>query len=165
MKSKLLAFAGVLALLAVLGKFYAVPALAQAVRAALVQNRDNPARQPFSALVGGFDIISSPAVPPGTRLIVTNMYFSVHENPDSFCGAEVIAPGHHSFYALAGSQNFPADGGEIFAADHPFQIALDPGQSIQVNLPCYDPDIGHGEGPVFFVTSEVSFSGYTIGVP
>lgn len=43
MKQKMLAMAGVLALLAVLGRFYAQPVLAQ-VRAALVSDVDNPAR-------------------------------------------------------------------------------------------------------------------------
>lgn len=166
MKSKMFTCAGVLALLAVLGKFYAVPAIAQAARAALVQNRDNPARQPFSATVSAVGGVAfSPAVPSGMRLIVTEMYFDAHDSADSSCGAEVIAPGHHSFHALAGSQNFPSDGGEIFAADHAFQIALDPGESIQVNLPCYDPDFEVGESQVFLVNSEVSFTGYLIAIP
>ena len=46
MKNKLLTLAGALALLAVLGKFYAKPVFAQ-VRAALVQNVDEPGRTPY----------------------------------------------------------------------------------------------------------------------
>ena len=42
MKSNLLTLAGTLALVAVLGKFYAIPAVAQVTRAALVQDRDSP---------------------------------------------------------------------------------------------------------------------------
>ncbi len=46
MKNRLLMLAGALALLAVIGKFYAVPLYAQ-VRAAITQDRDAPARNPF----------------------------------------------------------------------------------------------------------------------
>ncbi len=46
MKNRLLILAGVLALLAVVGKFYAVPLYAQ-VRAAIVQDRDSQARNPY----------------------------------------------------------------------------------------------------------------------
>jgi hypothetical protein len=47
MKNRLLTLAGLLALLAVLGKFYAEPLFAQ-VRAALVQNVDEAGRNPFA---------------------------------------------------------------------------------------------------------------------
>jgi hypothetical protein len=46
MKNRLLTLAGVLALLAVVGKFYAEPVWAQA-RAALVKNIDERGRNPF----------------------------------------------------------------------------------------------------------------------
>jgi len=75
MKNRMLTFAGVLALLAVLGHYYAKPLLAQ-VRAALVQDADNPARHPYSQEVGTEDCdrlgcsIRFPAVPPGKRLVV-----------------------------------------------------------------------------------------------
>ncbi len=46
MKHRLLTMAGGLVLFAVLGKFVAVPAIAQ-VRAALVRDIDNPARNAF----------------------------------------------------------------------------------------------------------------------
>lgn len=47
MKNKLLTFAGALALIAMLGRFYAVPAFAQAIRAAVVKNMDEPGRTPY----------------------------------------------------------------------------------------------------------------------
>lgn len=72
MKNRLLTLAGGLALLAVLGKFYAAPAFAQ-VRAALVQDVDQPARQPFqytvSQSLSNFSYTSVP-IPAGKRLIV-----------------------------------------------------------------------------------------------
>ena len=60
---------GALALLAALGHFYAKPLLAQ-VRAALIQNVDEPARNPFSlsdSNVGSEDFWK---VPPGKRYVI-----------------------------------------------------------------------------------------------
>jgi hypothetical protein len=167
-RNRFLTFAWALALIAVLGKFYAIPAIAQAARAALVQDRDNPARQPFSALVPTVNGTAlSPAVPSGMRLIVTDMYFDYQGVPGLSCGAEVLAPGHQSFYALTDSPVFLTVGGvQTYAADHAFQIALDPGQSIQVNLACNIPAESGGGGQGKIVPySEVSFAGYMIGIP
>ena len=72
MKNKLLTFAGALALLAVLGKFYAPPLMAQ-VRAALVQDVDQPARAPFQVTVpiniNNFTF-TPVSIPAGKRLVV-----------------------------------------------------------------------------------------------
>ena len=76
MKSRLLTFGAVLALLAALGSFYAKPLMAQ-VRAALVANVDEPARAPFQVTFDG----SCPADScylqtqpvPGKRLHVTHI--------------------------------------------------------------------------------------------
>jgi len=78
MKNKLLMLAGTLAVVAVLGKFYAVPALAQAVRAAVVKNIDEPGRTPFEdagisncdakGLACGLDYAP---VPANKRLVIT----------------------------------------------------------------------------------------------
>ncbi len=80
MKNKLLTSVGVLAVIGLLGKFYAVPAVAQAVEAALVQYRDSPPRQPFTirstltpSLGTKFQPITFPAVPAGKRMIVTSV--------------------------------------------------------------------------------------------
>jgi hypothetical protein len=91
MKSRLLTLAGTLALLLVVGKFYAIPAVAQAVRAALVKNADEPGRMPYTSLAAAFDFSSClsnctpgsalfnsfallPPVPSGKRLIVNHIY-------------------------------------------------------------------------------------------
>jgi hypothetical protein len=72
MKNRLLTFAGALALLAVLGKFYAPPLMAQ-VKAAMVQDVDQPARQPFQATVpiniNNFTY-TPVTIPTGKRLVV-----------------------------------------------------------------------------------------------
>jgi hypothetical protein len=82
MKDRLLAFAGVLALLAVVGKFYAVPAVAQ-VRAAAVKNIDEKGRIPYTQFVTVDDCTNPlrpfscdvlfPAVPAGKRVIVEHV--------------------------------------------------------------------------------------------
>src|SRR6266568_4230504 len=78
MKTKTLQLAGVLALLAVIGKYYAVPAYAQA-RAALVQNRDEPGRNAYfqigscSQVTFSFCQVTFPAVPAGKRLVITHV--------------------------------------------------------------------------------------------
>ncbi len=77
MRQKLLTIAGVLALLAVLGKYYAQPVLAQ-VRAALVQDVENPAHFPvrFSGnlSIGPGGAVSEnsvgTAIPLGKRLVL-----------------------------------------------------------------------------------------------
>jgi hypothetical protein len=74
MKNRLLTLAGALALLAVLGSYYAKPLLAQ-VRAALVQDRDSPARNVYQVLNSCFNVtnpcvIAFSAVPAGKRLII-----------------------------------------------------------------------------------------------
>jgi hypothetical protein len=73
MKNKLLTFAGALLLLAVLGKFYAKPVFAQ-VRAALVQDVDQPARAPFQATVTVNALTNfnytTVSIPAGKRLVV-----------------------------------------------------------------------------------------------
>ena len=72
MKNRLLTFAGALALLAVLGKFYAPPLMAQ-VRAALVQDVDQPARAPFQATVtvnANNFTNTAVSIPSGKRLVI-----------------------------------------------------------------------------------------------
>ena len=79
MKNRLATLAGGLALVAVLGKYYAVPAIAQTVRAALMQDRDNPARNYYQTYnlncgyAASICIANMPAVPAGKRLIITHV--------------------------------------------------------------------------------------------
>src|SRR5258706_15121720 len=81
MKNRILTLAGILALVAVLGKFYAVPAIAQAVRAAVVKNIDEPGRSPFQqeAFFSGSCpnitacSVNYAPVPANKRLVITNV--------------------------------------------------------------------------------------------
>jgi len=77
MKNRLLTLAGALALLAVMGKFYAVPVYAQ-VKAALVQNRDEKARNPYQARINvlgtaGASTTTFAFVPAGKRLVIEHV--------------------------------------------------------------------------------------------
>jgi hypothetical protein len=74
MRNRLWTFAAALVLLAVVGKFYAVPLAAQ-VRAAIVQDRDSKARNVYQEVESCFNVanpcaIPFAAVPAGKRLIV-----------------------------------------------------------------------------------------------
>jgi len=72
MKNRLLTLAAALALLGVLGKFYAPPLMAQ-VRAALVQDVDQPGRAPFQVTVpiniDNFNF-TPVTIPAGHRLVI-----------------------------------------------------------------------------------------------
>ena len=72
MKNRLMTFAGALALLAVLGKFYAPPLMAQ-VKATFIQDVDQAARQPFQVTVpvniNNFNF-TAVTIPSGKRLVV-----------------------------------------------------------------------------------------------
>jgi hypothetical protein len=79
MKNRLLTLAGALALVAVIGKFYAPPLLAQ-VRAALVKSVDEPGRVPYQArqtssqkFGGDAEYAFFPVIPAGKRLVVTHV--------------------------------------------------------------------------------------------
>lgn len=72
MKNKLLTLAAALVLLAVVGKFYAKPVMAQ-IRATLTQDVDQPARAPFQVSVpvnvNNFTLTNIP-IPAGKRLVI-----------------------------------------------------------------------------------------------
>ena len=80
MKNRLLTMAGALALMAVFGKFYAVPLIAQ-VRAALIKNVDEKGRVPYmqqaflncSTSNNLCDISFATPVPASKRLVIENV--------------------------------------------------------------------------------------------
>ena len=80
MKNRLWTTAGALALLAVLGKYYALPAIAQTVRAAIVKNIDERGRNAYvynftcnPTAAGYCYATGAPVIPAGTRLVVENI--------------------------------------------------------------------------------------------
>jgi hypothetical protein len=81
---------GAFDLLAVLGKFYAIPAVAQALRTAVVKNIDEPGRNKYQATVqcaeaifGHYDTCQAygTPVPAGSRLVVQNVDLTVSYDP------------------------------------------------------------------------------------
>jgi hypothetical protein len=86
--------AGFAVLVLVVGVFSAGPAIAQAVRAALVSNVDDPGRIPYQfqkvCLSLGSDCsVSLPPVPTGKRLVTTHVsgYFAVTLPPGTLAAA------------------------------------------------------------------------------
>jgi len=114
MKNKLLTLAAGLTLLAVVGKFYAQPVMAQ-VRAALVQDVDQPARAPFQVTVTVNPVANfnytQVAIPAGKRLVID--YVSISGAAFSNSGAiqpivilnSTLGGGQNSLYYLAPPAN------------------------------------------------------------
>jgi hypothetical protein len=131
MKNKLLTFAGALALLAVLGHFYAKPLLAQ-VRAALVQNVDEPGRNPF-ALSGGDQAVWT--VPAGKRYVIEEFGAECTLDPGSaLTDVDVIAFNTMTITGQAFAQPFRSFVNVNFSdwvASGTTRLYVDPGANIK----------------------------------
>ena len=97
--------------------------------------------------------------------ILPRLYFNLQAGAGLSCGAEVNATGHHSFYNLDPRRATVAASGEMYSAAKAFQMAIDPGETIQASLTCANPNPGGGGGSPKISFTEVSFTGYTIGMP
>jgi hypothetical protein len=154
-------FAGALALLAVLGKFYAKPLMAD-VKSALVQDVDNPGRNPFQATVtvnvNNFTYTPVP-IPAGKRLVVD--YISMSGAAQTT--GEDIQPIVILSAAVAGSPN-----ALYYIA--PEQSGTVPGQFYHTQQAAIYAD-SLGVGPAFsgftpsFMTFSVVISGHLISLP
>lgn len=168
MKNKLLTVAGALVLLAVIGKFYATPVLAQ-VRAALVQDRDNPARQPFtfSTLSTGSASgnvflagTSLPAVPAGKRRIITNFFANVATTGAcsvSIANNSATFPMVAIFQApvIVGASFGPPPGNASAVSITGLQLPVNPGDNFTIASIC----------PQSMISTEFSVIGYDIDIP
>jgi hypothetical protein len=168
MKNRLLTFAGALAVLAILGKFYAVPLIAQ-VKAAIVQDRDNPARQPFNffsvaqGAASGNQFVASatlPAVPAGKRRVIVNFFANVATT--GACQIEIVnnsaaAPMVALFQAavIVGANFGPPPGNASAASVTGLQIPVNPGDNFQMVSVC----------PQSQFSTEFSVIGYDIDIP
>jgi hypothetical protein len=162
MKNRLWTVAGALALLAVFGKFYAVPLVAQ-VRAAIVQDRDSKARNIYQSVQNCFNVtnpcqVTFAAVPAGKRLIVEQVSALV-TLPTAAAGtiADIELRGASVFQFLpivAAPGNF---GGQVqYTTNQTVLAAYDAGQVPQV-------DTFVASGATFTVVA--SISGYMIDIP
>ena len=171
MRNRLLTFAGVLAILAVIGKFYAVPLYAQ-VKAALVQDRDSQGRNAYYNLLSNANSqggachntcwVDFPAVPTGKRLIVQQV--SVFAQ---YTSAGAPAPAAIELRAVTANVNISESvpfspvlnnyGAETwYFARMPVHTYYDAGQTPRVVT--YSPS-----GAAYNMTT--SISGYMIDVP
>lgn len=168
MKNKLLTLAGALVLVAVLGKFYASPLLAQ-VRAALVQDRDNPARQPFNFFTLAQGSASGnvftaganlPAVPASKRRVITNFFANI-----STTGACSVSIANNSgtspvvalFQApvIVGANFGPPPGNASAVSLTGLQLIVNPGDNFNLVSVC----------PQAMNSTEFSVIGYDIDIP
>ena len=162
MKNRLWTLAGALALLAVFGKFYAVPLVAQ-VRAAIVQDRDSKARNIYQSVQNCVNVtnpcqVTFAAVPAGKRLIV--------EQVSALVTLPTVAAGTISDIELRGASVFqflpivaaPGNfGGQVqYTTNQTVLAAYDAGQ-----VPLVDTFVA--SGATFSVVA--SISGYMIDIP
>jgi hypothetical protein len=161
MKNRLLTLAGALALVAVLGKFYAVPALAQAVRAALVQNIDERGRNPYYQTVSCYSATSNqcyalfPPVPANMRLVVEFVASDV-DTPTPLSVAEFFTAGGFVpiLHTLQG--NDPA-GNKIYVANQPWRYYFEAGQQPYIVMNAQ-------AGSFEFMSGSVTVTGYLVNL-
>ena len=123
MKNKLMTLAGGLALAGLLGHFYAKPLLAQ-VRAALVQNVDEPARHVWT-FAGYCAFSNTYTVPAGQTLVI--------EEVGSLCGAsEWTIAINESSTANRGYFSFAA-GNSIGALGQHTRIYVRSGETLRIS--------------------------------
>lgn len=96
-------FAAAMVLVALFGKFYAVPAMAQAVSAMLIRNVDEKGRAPYmhyAVRVCQGDAICDlhfPAVPEGKRLVVEHVNGGVSFAANTLRFTALVAPQNTQF--------------------------------------------------------------------
>jgi len=165
MKNKLLTLAGALALLATLGHFYAKPLLAQ-VRAALVQNVDDPGRIPYQALRAcffsgnAFCSANLPPVPAGKRLVITHVSGFLRENlPGGTLVLTTILTqlggGSYSRITIPVTFTGSDTGRNYFAFDQSALLVCDAGQSPS-------PSVSLGGVPSADSQAEFNLTGYML---
>lgn len=161
MKSRLWQVAGALALLAVVGKFYAAPAMAQAVRAAIVQDRDQRGRNLYQSTLNCQNatnpcVIAFPAVPAGKRLIVEHVT-ALAVMPAANTLADVELRGGSIFQFLPLTANLANFAGQFeYTTNQPVLAAYNAGEIPNV-------DAFSTSGAQFTVLATIS--GYMIDIP
>lgn len=184
MKSKLLTLAGMLALIAVAGKYYEVPLMAQ-VRAALVSDVDNPARnsvrlnldvaqpQGIGSAIICFE--TGYTVPAGKRLViddvsartsvglstVAGMFTELTTNLASLggnCGAGSFSTKKHIAVVPFTSQFFDAFGTRYSAAHERTQFFVDTGELL--GLEVWNSALVHND-----LIYKVNISGHLVSLP
>jgi len=163
MKNRILTLAGILALVAVLGKFYAVPAIAQAVRAAVVKNIDEPGRSPFQqeAFFSGSCpniaacSVNYAPVPANKRLVITNVsgrFLTTGSNGRVDQVDLITGPILNRTFFLASIQNSSA-GGSAWVVSQQIHAFVEAGTTPVIEV------FGIGTGALYF-----TITGYFVDV-
>jgi hypothetical protein len=158
MKNRLLTFAGALALLAVLGRFYAVPVLAQ-VRAALVKNIDERGRTPYaqtsscSKPATTVCVAIFPAVPPGKRLVVEHVNGLVVAPAGLLYITDLVGYLGLNHYISLQVQGVNPAGDSIYIANQPLLTYYEAGQT-----PNWDVNISSPAD----MTIQLTITGYLV---
>jgi hypothetical protein len=170
MKSRLMTVAGALALLAVIGKFYAAPVIAQTIRAALVKNIDERGRnpyvvesscQPIGSASSGFCLAQGyPVVPAGMRLVVENVnLFAIIPSPAAIVartGIYVNTSLNRVHEVTGGTYTANAPSGRLYALNQNLVDYIEAGEkpSLLINIG------GDPTGSVMFAT----ITGYLVNL-
>jgi hypothetical protein len=160
MKHRLLTFAGVLALLAVMGKFYAEPLMAQ-VRAALVKNVDERGRNPYTAFLPCYSANTNsctaffPAVPANMELVVEHISMSV-DTPTALANVDFYGNGAQASPLLT-VQGKDASGNTIYIGNQPLLAYFSAGQTPSVA-------VFANAGSFEFVSGSVTLTGYLVNL-
>ena len=155
MKNKLLTFAGALALLAVLGHFYGKPLVAQ-VRAALIQNVDEPGRNPLDLRVDG-NGFATVSIPAGKRYVIEAFSGDCSVDKGSSVTAfEVATQGGKGAHAFApGFLRFIGFPGDEWAAGALTRLYAEPGSTVAL----------FADSTSSAITCNFYLSGYAINLP
>ena len=170
MKIKLLILAGALALIAVTGKYYAVPVMAQ-VRAALVSDVDNPAKNFVRFAVGiapsgtSSCFATGYTVQPGKRLVIDDISAQISVSVSSAgamyieltSNAHLCGPGVRQRIAVVPFSFQGTDGlGHVSAAHELMQVYFETGETVGGVV------VGSGGSSLSGV---VYFSGHLVSIP
>jgi hypothetical protein len=143
-KTYLVLAAAVLATGTILGGILAEPVWAQ-VRAALIKDVDNPARQPFAATTGlsnitvGFALETILTVPAGKRAVVEHVScLNFLPTGDNFVRFELIytSGGALTRHELVNTPHGPSfvGGIDLWAVSQPIRAYADPSTTLEVSL-------------------------------
>jgi len=160
MKNRLLTFAGALALLAVMGKFYAEPLMAQ-VRATLVKNIDERGRNPYTGSLACYSASTNscsaffPAVPANMELVVEHISMSV-DTPTPLQSVDFYGNGVQANPLLTVQGNDSA-GNTIYVANQPLLAYFSAGQAPSVA-------VFTKQASFEFVSGSVTLTGYLVNL-
>jgi hypothetical protein len=148
MKANTTMLAGTLALVAVLGTYYAAPAIAQSVKAALIRDVDNPALNPFQTTITS---VSGFIAPAHQRLVIEYVGYS---EPDTEGPIQIVT----TVNGVQVAHSVPHDTSESYNgfrySGRTVRIYADPGTQV-----------GYNDTSSNGANIRVSISGYLVNVP